>query len=124
MKIIKPYFKFEDERGSIKGIINKGNWEEINYIFSKKNFKRAEHFHKKTDELFIIIDGLIRITYFPIDDLKKIKEKTVKSGDVFMLKRGIYHEFEILKDSYWFNVLSKKMNPKNPDIHSFNESKI
>ena len=35
MKIIKPYFKFEDERGSIKGIINKGNWEEINYIFSK-----------------------------------------------------------------------------------------
>jgi hypothetical protein len=30
MKIIKPYFEFEDERGSIKGIINKCNCEELN----------------------------------------------------------------------------------------------
>ena len=54
--------------------------------------------------------------------LRKLK-KTVKSRDVFLLKRGIYHEFEILEDSYWFNVLLKKMNPKNPDIHSFNTIK-
>ena len=36
MKIIESYFTFKDDRGLIKGIVNEGNWQEINYVSSKK----------------------------------------------------------------------------------------
>jgi len=117
MKIINPYFTHKDNRGFIRGIINDGNWQEINYVFSKKGAERANHYHKELNELFIIIDGEIRITYFHLDNRDNIESKIVKQGDVFLFKKNIFHRFEVLKDSVWLNVLSKKINPNRPDIY-------
>ena len=64
----KNYFHNADSRGLIKGIINEGNWQEINYFETTKNQIRAEHYHKETDELFIILKGKIKITLEKIDN--------------------------------------------------------
>ena len=117
MKIIESYFTFKDDRGLIKGIVNEGNWQEINYVSSKKGTERANHYHKNLKELFIIIKGEIRITYFNLETKNNIKSKIVKQGDVFLFEKNIFHRFEVLKDSVWLNVLSKKINPKKPDIY-------
>ena len=117
MKIVDSYFTHEDERGFIRGIINDGNWQEINYISSKKGVERANHYHKDLKELFIIIEGKIRITYFKVNDRNKIETKIVKKGDVFLFEKNLFHRFEVIKDAIWINVLSKKIDPKNPDIH-------
>lgn len=119
MKIIKPYFNFDDERGHIKGIINQGSWEEINYVFSKKGTIRANHYHKNLKELFIILEGIINIHFFNIKTPDQIEIKTAKKGDVFLFEKEIFHRFEVMEDSIWLNVLSQKIDPNNPDIHTF-----
>jgi len=116
---IKEYFQHSDHRGSIKGLVNFGCWEEVNIIESEPNVVRGNHYHKDTDELFIILDGKIKITLQNILDEKlggKGKEYVVKKGDVFLIQKNIHHMFEILEYSRWLNVLSVKTDDDNPDI--------
>ena len=118
----KNYFHNADSRGLIKGIINEGNWQEINYFETTKNQIRAEHYHKETDELFIILKGKIKITLEKIDNngnrSSKKENYEIKKDDIFVISRMTYHIFEILENSIWINALSKKMDLSNPDIHS------
>ena len=57
IKFINSYFQNDDNRGNIYGIINQSNWQEINIISSRKGSVRGGHYHKKTIELFFIIEG-------------------------------------------------------------------
>ena len=71
---------------------------------------------KNTDELFIILEGEIKIILTDIKS-EKSKEVLVKEGDVFVIKRKIIHSFFIIKDTKWINGLSQKMDKENPDFH-------
>ena len=106
IKFIKPYFKFNDSRGSITGIIQSGTWQEINIINSKKGSRRGDHYHKKATELFIILLGKVRVHLSSktkgIDYSSKI---VFKKGDVFIVEPGVYHTFEVLENSRWINAL-------------------
>lgn len=119
-KVITAYFHHQDPRGSITGIINSGQWEELNYITSVKNTIRGNHYHKTTTELFIILSGIIKVTFERIENDKATSEfeiKHFKSRDAFIVNPNTSHTFEILEDSSWINVLSKKIDPKNPDFY-------
>ena len=121
IEFIPSYFKYSDERGSFKGIINIGTWEEINIVCSDANTVRGNHYHSYTDELFFILEGKIKITLQKVlrnkelDFEKKVIE--VKEGDVFLIKKNVNHIFEIIEYSRWINILSKKINKKKPDIN-------
>ena len=123
-KIIGNYFNYSDNRGSLQGLVNFGEWEEINLIHSIASSKRGGHYHKQTDELFIILSGEIEVTLQKVKD-KQITSKsetiTVQSGDVFLIEPMVMHTFHIQKDSSWLNVLSKKINSDCPDIHRLQE---
>ncbi len=113
----------EDRRGKIVGIINQKSWKEINYFETKKNQIRANHYHKLTDELFIVMKGKIKITLTKVLSNGKLNDKSqiyfIKKNDVFVIKKMTHHVFEIQEDSLWYNALTKKMDDKNPDIVSF-----
>ena len=115
------YIEYSDKRGSFLGLINFGNWKEINIIFSEADTVRGNHYHKNTDELFLILEGKIKITLQKVLDNKKLDngEKTfdVQEGDVFLIKKNVNHIFETIEYSKWINVLSQKLNIDNPDIH-------
>ena len=121
IEFIPSYFKYSDKRGSFKGIINTGTWEEINIVCSDADTVRGDHYHSYTDELFFILEGKIKITLQKvlrnkeIDCEKKVFE--VKEGDVFLIKKNVNHIFEIIEYSRWINILSKKINQKKPDIN-------
>ena len=70
-KLLKPFHNFYDNRGEIKGIINEGNWEESNLIFSKKGSIRGNHYHKETTELIFLIEGKIEIILMDLIVKKK-----------------------------------------------------
>jgi len=119
---LKNYAHKEDSRGIMKGLVNQGKWEELNFFSTFAGQIRGNHYHKKTDELFIILKGKIEIEWYKVDlrgekihDLNKI---TVKMGDVFIIKRNTRHIFNIIEDSEWINGLSQKMDIKAPDIYS------
>jgi dTDP-4-dehydrorhamnose 3,5-epimerase-like enzyme len=121
IKIIDPYFIFKDDRGFLKGMINFGEWQEINLVYSKSNIIRGNHYHKETEEIFIILEGKIKVTLYKIYndtvDKNSKKEYIFEKEQVFLIEKNVLHIFEVLEDAKWINVLSKKTNPENPDFH-------
>jgi len=121
IKFIERYFKDGDERGSIEGIINYGEWKEINLITSSSGSVRGNHYHKHITELFIILDGEIKVVVQKVKDGKLVGdtfENNVESGDVFLIESFVNHTFFVKKDSRWINVLSKAIKEKEPDLYS------
>jgi dTDP-4-dehydrorhamnose reductase len=114
--LIRPYFYFKDPRGIFWGIMQNKKFEEINYIESKKGAKRGDHYHKKTEEAFFIIEGRIRIRLYDLKT-KSEKEFEVGRGDVFFIKPNIVHTFHIIEDSKWINMLSRAMVEDSKDMH-------
>ena len=120
IEFISHYFKHYDERGSITGLVNFGNWKELNIIESESGEIRGNHYHKNTDELFIILDGLINVQVQEVREgglVNKMQEFNVKQGDVFLIKKNINHTFEILETSRWINALSVRTDENSPDIN-------
>ena len=115
MKIIKSYFKSADSRGEILGISRFDWMKEINYIQSHAGTTRGGHYHKKTTELFFIIDGEIKVTIRHLQS-QKLEEIIVHKGDIFIVEPLEVHTFHILKDARWINVLSHPMDNQNPDF--------
>ena len=60
---INSYFNHQDEKGSIVGLVNFGQWEELNIIESLKDAVRGGHYHLKTSELFIYIFIFLCLDY-------------------------------------------------------------
>lgn len=119
IKFINNYFEHKDKRGSIKGLVNFGQWEELNIIESEAGIIRGNHYHFKTEELFVILDGKIKISLQKVKDgllIGELKEYIVKNGDVFLIENNVNHRFEILEKSRWMNMLSIKTNRDNPDM--------
>ena len=121
IEFIPNYTKHSDKRGYFRGLINFGNWEEINFICSEAGTIRGNHYHENTDELFIILEGKIKIILQNVLGKKDLENKkktfSVKEGDVFLIKKNVNHIFEIIEHSKWINVLSQKIDKEKPDIH-------
>ena len=117
---LKNYVVKEDSRGIMKGLVNQGKWEELNFFSTFAGQVRGNHYHKKPDELFIILKGKIEIEWSKVDlkgeTIHNLNKTTVKMGDVFIIKKNIRHIFNILEDSEWINGLSQKMDEIHPDI--------
>jgi len=122
IKFYSNYFKKEDSRGTILGLIDEGNWKELNYFSTEPNQIRGNHYHKKTDELFIILKGKleIKLTRVSINDQLEGESElfSIKQGDVFVIPKMVYHVFNIVEKSEWINALSLKMDIKFPDIQT------
>ena len=120
IKFVKSYFEHHDTRGSITGLVNFGSWEEFNLIESEIGISRGNHFHKYTSELFVILQGKIKITVQRVSEGRLTgdsEEYEVQKGDVFYIPKNVNHTFDILEYSSWLNALSVKTDPKNPDIN-------
>jgi len=99
-----PSFYSYDDRGFIRGIVQSNNiiWKEINYIESRADVVRGNHYHKVTLEGFYIISGKILVTL-------NGKDFIAEGGDSFYVEPGVVHAFTVLEDSRWINFLSKPM---------------
>ena len=121
IEFIPNYIKHSDKRGHFIGLLNFGDWQEINFICSEANTVRGNHYHENTDELFIILEGKIKIILQKVLGKKNLanyqKTFNVKEGDVFLIKKNVNHIFEIIEPSKWINVLSQKIDGEKPDIH-------
>lgn len=120
IQIIKRYFTDRDERGKFEGLINFGNWKEFNIVETNANVIRGNHYHKKTKEVFIILEGLVKVTVQNIVKNKltgDTEEKVLKSGDVILIEPFINHIFYTLEKSKWINILSHSIQKDSPDIY-------
>lgn len=120
-RILPPYFDHADARGSITGLINIGNWEEVNLIVSDAGMVRGSHYHRSTLECFLILSGKIDVQFRkPYSDgtWEELSQVFV-TGDVFIVEPLVEHTFYIQEPSQWINLLSQRMDPQKPDFHKY-----
>lgn len=120
LRFVNNYFSHRDDRGSIQGLINEGIWKELNLVTSEAGAVRGDHYHKKTQELFIILEGTIEVCTQKVDQGNLVGERSVyhvKTGDVFWIAPLTNHTFVPLKYSKWINALSEPINKEKPDIY-------
>lgn len=115
MKKMSAYTRKLDNRGGFWGITRE-SWAEANFIETIANQVRGNHYHKETYELFFIINGEIEIEIDHIHSGEHI-EFCAKKGDVFIIEPYELHTFRTKTDSQWINMLSKALDPENPDFH-------
>ena len=115
MQKLSPYFTRLDERGGFLGITQEP-WAEVNFIETRANQVRGNHYHKETRELFFIVSGEIEVA---IDDLNSGEhaEFSFSKGDIFIIEPYEVHTFRTVTDAQWINMLSIPMDPENPDFH-------
>lgn len=120
-RFIQGYFEHSDDRGSIKGLINTGTWREINIINSDAGAVRGRHYHKYTEECFVILAGKILVTFRkPVPGMPDLTAELIcQSGDVFVVNPFVEHTFEILEKAQWINLLSTPMDQKNTDFYKY-----
>ena len=97
------------------GVVNDGQWEEINYIETAASCTRGGHFHRDTRELFLVLSGSIRVRVRP-EWSTEVRETIVEAGSIFIVEPGEVHWFETLTDCAWINALSKRFDQSAPDI--------
>lgn len=116
ISFIDHYFCVSDLRGSITGLVNFGEWREFNLVKSNAGVSRGNHYHKQTEEGFIILEGRIQVVCQEV--LSGIKQThEVTSGDVFIISKMVCHQFIVIEPSVWINFLSEPMDSQNPDFY-------
>jgi dTDP-4-dehydrorhamnose 3,5-epimerase-like enzyme len=119
---IEPYFKHADDRGSLRGLINTGEWREINIVDSQKDSIRGGHYHKSTKECFVILSGKILVQFrLPQSNgrLDYLEESVFEKGDVFVILPMVEHTFTVISDAQWINMLSMPLSIDSPDFHRY-----
>lgn len=119
---IQPYFKHVDDRGSLRGLINFGEWQEVNIITSQKDSVRGGHYHKNTKECFVILSGKIFVQFrLPQSNGEPdyLEESIFEEGDVFLIEPLVEHTFTVISDAQWINMLSSPMDANNPDFYRY-----
>lgn len=98
IRTLEPNFNFEDDRGTLTEIFNKGGFEQINAVYTKKGAVRGSfHYHKTTKEAFYIISGKLEVTA----SLDSETETAVfGTGDFFAIDEFVKHSMNYLEDTY------------------------
>ena len=95
IKLMKPDFVFDDERGSLCQLVHEG-YSQFNIVFSKKGVFRGDHYHKENNEVFYVINGLFEL----IASQNGIVENyTFTEGDMFLVPPYVVHSFSYKEDS-------------------------
>lgn len=92
IKILKPDFEFEDERGSLTQLVRTG-YTQVNVITSVADSLRGGHYHEKNEEAFYIITGKLKLEVAGLEEGVGQEEYVFSAGDMFQIPRGIVHSF-------------------------------
>ena len=90
--------RWVEERGEFAQISYKENIGHLAFFELKKGFSRGNHYHKKKEEVFYVIDGKIRAVFVDTDS-GELQEHILTKGYKISVKTGCGHVFYGLEDS-------------------------
>jgi quercetin dioxygenase-like cupin family protein len=115
--VLQAYREFADARGSMRGVVNAGQWEEINYVETSAGCTRGGPYHRSTRELFLLLSGTVKVRVREISAAESdVREHVLSAGSIFVIEPREVHWFETLTPCTWINVLSKRIDESAPDI--------
>lgn len=116
VKILKPDFVFEDERGMLAQLVSSG-YTQVNAVFTKKGAVRGNfHYHKSTRECFFLLSGKIRVS-LALDG--KTETHIFETGDMFLIEENVRHSFDYLEDTYLVVMYTERVEKENGEKDIF-----
>ena len=112
IKVIRPDFIHNDDRGSLTQLVREG-YSQINVITSKAGCFRGGHYHKINKEAFYIISGMLKLTVRKDEDVEKY---TFQNGDMFVIPPLISHDFDFISDTILVSMYDKGVELKNGEM--------
>ena len=118
---IKTKINYKDDRGIIKGLLEKKNINAITHITQKKNKIRGNHFHKKTIQWNYLLKGKIKI----VSKKKSSKAKSIllKKGDLVVTSQNESHAILAIVDSEYLVFTQGPRGGKEYENDTFRLSK-
>ena len=100
MKFINPKKVFTDIRGSIQELTARGLT--LSFIECAKGSVRGGHYHKKRQELMILISGLVRLSIAPLKG--KSTDRPMLEGCAVVIDPFEVHTITALRDSILLKI--------------------
>lgn len=111
-----------DRRGSFMGLINQGNWKEVNLASTNAGEMRGGHFHKKTREIIFLLRGEAEVELKDVRNPEKGERLTLKQGEGVEIEPYTLHTLKYLQDSEQVALLTERFEPSDPDLHTVAEN--
>jgi dTDP-4-dehydrorhamnose 3,5-epimerase-like enzyme len=104
MDVTKIPIAFQDQRGEIIDVLQKGHIEYVTIIRSRKDAIRANHYHKETYQYLYVLEGKLRaVSQMPGEEPS---EAILVPNDLILSVPYERHAFEALEDTT-FVVLTR-----------------
>ena len=99
---IKKFNKFTDVTGSLvpfykKKSLNNFNIKRFFFIYGKKKFMRADHAHRKCNQILIPVNGSIKINVFNLKKFKKTFTISDKRKSFLLIPKFHFIQIKFLK---------------------------
>lgn len=122
MKRLKANFEHLDKRGVFLEVYRGKGWKELNFFSLKRGFSRGGHYHKKTLELFFVIEGKCLVKIVNIKN-PKLRRFIAREKDIFLVEPYETHYLKALQDTKMIALLSVPHNKNKPDVYEAPDSK-
>jgi len=123
VNLVEQTIVHKDERGIFSNIQFDVHWSEINYVESVSSVSRGNHYHQFSTELFVILEGLLRVdsaSIFLNANGKLCKasliQHTFHAGQIFYISPMTWHLFHLEQPSKWFALMSSPHTSDHLDI--------
>jgi dTDP-4-dehydrorhamnose 3,5-epimerase-like enzyme len=117
-KKLSYYMQRRDERGSFQGLINQGNWKEVNLASTYAGEIRGGHFHKNTREIIFLVRGEAEVELKDVRNPEKAEKFILQPGEGVEIEPYILHTLKYLQDSEQIALLTQAFEPSDPDRHT------
>jgi dTDP-4-dehydrorhamnose 3,5-epimerase-like enzyme len=117
-KKLSHYMDRKDSRGSFQGLINKGNWREVNFASTYAGEMRGGHFHKKTREIIFLVRGEAEVELKDVRNPEKGEKFILQQGEGIEIEPYILHTIKYLQESEQIALLNQPFDPSEPDLHT------
>lgn len=117
--IIKAYQINTDIRGTFTGVVNFGQWAEINYLQTNAGYMRGNHYHKALREFIFILQGSVQVDFIDMKNSEKSKETFhLESGEGVEITPYVFHTLRYLTNTEQISLLDRSFDPDNPDLYT------
>ena len=109
----------QDDRGYLYEFYQKDyRSQQVNILFSHKGTVRGNHYHKKTTEIFFIINGEVEVDLYCIKE-KNRKKINVTAGDEFTVDPYTVHTLTFKEDTTILSFYSLAFKLDDTDIFGY-----
>lgn len=127
--ILKSKPKHTDFRGFFQELVRTSESahgiDQISWLKINPGQRRGGHFHDYTIETFVVLEGVCRVTAYPMDikddELNLNEDFVLKEGESIVIKPGVWHSFYSQEGAVLLVAASKEFNPKETDTFSYTE---